>query len=127
MYLKNPDLSISVKNIDNKTFVIGKYGDKLMKMFFESDNESWKQYLSDGTYIDKTDDEVVTGTWEIIETNKIKERRPSTTSFPKNKKETYIIDIKRLDENVFHFHETEYSYLEPKSTISSSYIMKAIE
>lgn len=106
MFIKDAKLSFSLEYDDNKTYVRGKFDERVTKVF-SGNNKNWKQYNNDGTYIDKEGKTEEKGTWEVVNNRTIKEIRPSTNRFNRNKKEIVFIKIKYLDENVFKIFEGE--------------------
>lgn len=109
MFIKDSELTISLVKEKHKTYVKGLF-DKKLTNFMSNNNKRTKEYFNDGTYKITYGKETQKGTWEFVDANRIREQRPSETSYRK-KKAIFFVDIKDLNTTTFNFNENEYNSL----------------
>ncbi len=123
MFIKDSELLFSVVKDKKKIYVRGKLDERITKLFNGS-NKRWKKYNADGTYVDGVGKEMEKGTWTVVDGTTIKEERPSTSRFKRKKKDIFLIHIKILNENTFHFFEGQPGYYKPEIDTNTAILMK---
>lgn len=106
MFIKDSKLAYSIVYDDNKTYVRGKVDERVTK-FFNGNNKNWKQYYEDGTYVEKSGNIEEKGTWEVVNSEMIKELRPAESNIRIRRKKYTYVKIKELNNNTFQFYEGE--------------------
>jgi len=123
MFFKDSKLSFAIEKNSKGVFVKGLFDEKVKKIF-TGNNKRWKKYETDGTYVEQIGGSSITGKWEFIDNNTIKESRPSESPLKRNKNEFFNLEINTLNNNTLSFYEKEINYLNQNSVVSTSIVMK---
>ncbi len=125
MFIKDAEFIFSVEKENRKTFVKGKFDEKLTK-FMNQNGKYAKEYFKNREFKITSGKEIQKGTWTFTDENKIREERPyeKSSSFRRNAKVFYNLEVKQLSGNTFAFTEKKLDYLSNNSIISTFIVME---
>lgn len=117
------NLSFSVEKNRKGIFVKGY--DEGIQEIFTREGKRFKEYFSDGTFVEYHDKDTVKGKWNFYNENSISEGITREQGFlNKQTKKGYILDILNLDNENFSFQEQEYQGYNKESSNNIFIVLK---